>query len=167
MDSDFFVEEFISQCVDEDIASPKDICAKAVKRVDEITEALKGHNALRVELRNLNKVLRHFNHDSVKRKRKKRTPAINPNLATSDMEPSFIEQLAQICSFVDSSDDPVTPRNIMDGVGDIEEHTEVYVAIKWLCENGILKRNEDRSLIKGEKWDERPTEETEPVEETG
>ncbi len=157
--SDNFVEEFLSDCIDNDIVSPKEICDKVVKRSGEITDILKAQNNLRVELKNLNKVLRHFGHDSVKRKRKKKVQTVNPNASVADLDQAFIEQIVKICNFVNETSSSVTPRSIMDAVGNLEADSEVYVAIKWLCENGILYKNDDRSLEKGERWDTRPTKE--------
>lgn len=152
-----FVENFISDCIEGDIVSPNEMCNKALKRVEEISSVLNSHNVLRAELKNLTSVLRHFGHESVKRKRRKKVQIINTNTSLVDLDQEFINQIIDICFFVDNTEGSVTPRKIMDGVGDLEASSEVYVAIKWLCENGILKKNQDRSLEKGDLWNDRPT----------
>jgi hypothetical protein len=152
-----FVEAYIEECIDQDILNPKDICEKVINEKEEISQELKRADKLRLKIKNLEQVLKHFGHESIKRKRSKKAIVINPNLAASDIEPSYMELIVGICDYVESNK-PVTPRNIMNEVGTLEDNTDVYIAIKWLCENGILKRNDDRSLEPGDKWSDRPRE---------
>jgi hypothetical protein len=153
-----YVEFFMESCIDKGIQSPKDICDKALSRMNEIRTELEKENKLRIELRNLSKVLRHFGVQDTKRKRRKRS-VISTASIIADMDPSYIDLIVDICDFIDKSpQDTMTPRKIMNNVGSLEDNSDVYLAIKWLCDNGVLTRAEDRSLLPGEKWAERPTE---------
>jgi hypothetical protein len=158
VDNKDFVEAYIEECIDQNIASPKDICERVVNEKEIIFQELRRQDKLRLKAKNLDQILKHFGHESIKRKRRKKTIVINPNLAVADIEPSYMELIVGICDYVEKINKPVTPRNIMNEVGTLEDNTDVYIAIKWLCENGILKRNDDRSLESGEKWADRPKE---------
>jgi len=165
-DNKDFVEAYIEECIDQNIANPKDICERVINEKEVIFQELRRQDKLRLKAKNLDQVLKHFGHESIKRKRRKKVIVINPNLAASEIEPSYMELIVGICDYVEKINKPVTPRNIMNEVGTLEDNTDVYIAIKWLCENGILKRNDDRSLEPGEKWSDRPRESNEEEAQT-
>ena len=151
-----FIEQFISSCIKEGICSPNAICNAALKRIDEIDEILREQNVFRIEKANLRKVLRNFEHESIKRIKISKLNLINSDTSLNDMDASHKEFLIKICNYIGSVNKPITGREIMDAVGKMEENAYIYMAIKWLCEKNVLIRRDDRCLEKGDGWENRP-----------
>lgn len=165
MSEEEFIELFIEKCIDNDVSSHKGICDEALKRINEIRLIIDKENKLRLELKNLERVLRYLGYQEAKSKRKKKV--INNGGSLFSNDPSYINLIGSICNFIETSDEKVTPRTIMNNVGDLEDNTNVYMAIKWLCDNGILTRTDDRLLVPGEKWEDRPTGESKEFRNSG
>jgi len=161
-----FVEKYISDCIDHGICSPKEMCDHALNRIDEIDEELMVQNTLRKEKNHLQMVLRTFNHESSKKPRKSRVPIINPDVAETDLEPSYINLLSSICDFIKASKRSVMPREIMDRMlrdnkvehGNVDDKQRcIYMSIKWLLDKGMVNRDDtDRSISPGKNWKDRP-----------
>lgn len=146
-----FVEEFISKCIDKGVSSPKDICKLAQDRMDSIDIILRGTDNLRVEKTNLKKVIKTLAPPEPKKRRRKTEPNSEPLV----MGVSNKELLSDICEFI-VKNGPSTPKQILEALNQLENNVEVYIAIKTLCENGILIKNEDKALIGGNNWINRP-----------
>ncbi len=156
--SDDFIEMYINDCVSIGISSPKKICEKALEELDIVDKELSQANELRTKRKNLLSILKSFDHDSIKKFKK-----TNDISNMSDMDndnPLYKESLIKICLFIENNNRCISKREIMDHVGGLEQNQLVYMAIKWLCDRGILVTNEDRTLSKGENWESRPVEET-------
>ena len=161
-----FVENYISDCIDHGICTPKDMCDHALNRIDDIDEELMRHHQLRKEKNDLQLVLRTFGHESFKKPRRGHTPMINPEVAEAELDPSYAHLLSSICDFIDQSARPVMPREIMDKMlhdnaiehGNVEDKQRcIYMSIKRLLDQGIISRNdEDRSISPGNNWNEKP-----------
>jgi len=153
-----FVENFISNCINDGISKPSDICNKALDRRNEIDLELEKIYELREERDNLQKVLKSLNHEEARRRRVK-SPTINNELKDAEKDPSYIELLKEIAGVVENSSKPLTSREIIVKVGyDGLDPSPVYMAVKWLFERSVLQRNkEDRTITKGTDWDNRNT----------
>ncbi len=151
--SENFMEKYINDCVALGISSPKNICDKVLEDIDGVDKELAVSNDLRIKRKNLISILKSFDHDSVK-KFKKSADILNALIDSEN--PSYKEYLINICSFIEKkNEDTISKREIMDHVG-WDQNQIVYMAIKWLCDRGILITNEDRSISKGESWSSRP-----------
>lgn len=149
MQEDNFIEEYINSCVTLGVVSPKKICEKVLEELDIINKELATSNDLRIKRKNLINILKSFEHESVQ-KFKKTNNILNESIDSDN--PSYKEYLINICSFIEKKEKNVSKREIMDHVGGLEQNQIVYMAIKWLCDRGILITNEDRTLSKGENW---------------
>lgn len=154
MSSNDFVEDFISECIDNGISSQKAIAEKAYIEIQEIDKKLRESNLLRIRYRNLKDVLKEFNHESLKRIKENQVAVYNSIDDIKDS--SYYNILIEICEFIDSSKNIVTSREIMDAISNIENNKVIFGCIKTLSDNGIISRNKDRHILKGPKWDERP-----------
>jgi hypothetical protein len=155
MNSDDFVNNFISECIDNNIKSPKAICDLAQKEMAEIDEKLREFNKLRIRYKNLKSVLRQYDHESIARTKNETFQSFNENEDITEY--IHYSVLIDICEFIESSESIITPREIMDAIGDRENSEIVYGCIKTLGDHGIVSRDNDRNIIKGPKWDIRPT----------
>ena len=151
-----FVENFIDNCIDNGTTKPKDICEKALARIDIIDQELQEYRDLRIEKQRLIKVLKAFNHEGAKnRGRRPRAPMINPDVEIND-DPSYKDVLAKICDIVEHNS-PIEMRELTEKTGyDLQDVTPLYTAVKWLFNRGILSRQENRALVKGTQWENRP-----------
>lgn len=157
INSDDFVEQFISECIAKGVTSQKLICEIAQKEMIEIDEKLRESNLLRIRYKNLRDVLKNFNHESLKKIKNNAISSFNE--IGNIKESPYYDSLIKICAFIDFSKDIVTSREIMDKFGNRENSQEIYGLIKTLADHGIISRNENRHIIKGPKWDSRPQEE--------
>jgi len=154
MNSEDFIENFITDCISKGIKSTKAICESAKSEMDKIDEQLRQSNLLRIRYKNLKSVLREFNHESLKRSKNENYHII---YETTDINESpYFNILIEICNFIEKSENVVTAREIMDIIGNRENSQIIYSCIKTLAENGIISRNENRHIIKGPKWSDKP-----------
>lgn len=144
-----FVEDFISMCIDDGISLATEICQEAQKRIDEIDVILNESNQLRIEKNNLFKVIQSLSSKPLRNRRN--------GVSSSNLEPEAISSqlITDICSLI-ADKGPITPAQILDDLNQLENNMEVYLAIKNLCERGILTRNQNHYLSAGDKWEERP-----------
>lgn len=157
MSSDDFVENFISECLEQGITNMADICNKAIEKRDEIDAKLEEIQPLREQRENLQKVLRSLNHNESKRGRRNLPPMINASIGNDDGDITFQPLLIDICNVINNATRPLTSREIVTQVGwDKQDPTPIFMGIKYLFERGILKRNNDRAVGPGENWDYRP-----------
>ncbi len=157
--NDDFVEQYIEECFNAGISKPTDICSKALKDIEAVEVKIEELRGLGVMKNNLVQVLRALNHEEGKnRGRKARAPMINPDITDLDSNPSYLEVLVKICDIIDQASSAPTMAEIIAKSGyDTQDPTPLYQAIKWLFNRGVIVRNEeDRTHMKGPKWDERP-----------
>lgn len=162
MSDDDFVDSFMSECLVNDIRRPADICKAAEAEIEKIELELSRVTDLRAQRDNYLQVLRTFGHDTAKARGRRNTPPmVNPDIATADDDPGFLGLVDDVCSEIEKSDIPLTPRTITANVGfGGRDPSPVYVALKWLLDRGILFRLEDRSFLPGKNWDSRRTKTT-------
>ena len=155
-----FIDSFTTKCLEKGKCKPREICEEAAKEIDRIDDELDRIYALRTQRDNYVSVMRSFGHDFGKsRGRRSKPPMVNPEISNADDDPSFLKLIHSVCEEVEKSDYPLTPRRLISGVGyEGSDPSPVYVSLKWLLDRGILKRNEDRAFLPGEKWDSRQTE---------
>lgn len=152
---DNFVAKYITNCARSGFDSPPQICEKAKEEIENIDKEILKINSLRLLKKNLMDVLKSFGHDSAKRPRKNIVPSVIGS-DEDERDPEFLEYVQKICKVVEEKQRSVSPREIMDSVGGLEQNQVVYMSIKWLCDKGILTRKEDRTLTKGVNWESRP-----------
>lgn len=159
LNNDDFVEEYISICIDNGISNSKLICNEAIKEMEEIDIKIREANSLRIRYKNLKQVLKNFNHPSVRKNRTNDFAAVLNE--TGDIKDSaYYNYMIKICEFIDDDSMSYTSRDIINSISGIENSTEIYICIKDLSDKGIIARDEseDRYIIKGPKWDDRPME---------
>jgi|ERR1700748_888298 len=157
INSEDFVEEYVSNCIDRGISSTKAICEEALREMEEINKKIREENNLRTQYKNLKHVLRHFNHESVRRT-KTNDSSIILNEFSSITDSSYYDIMIKICQLIDMPNKIYTSREIMDSISGLENNTETYICIKDLADKGIIERDINRNLVKGPKWNERPLE---------
>lgn len=152
-----FVEEYISECIDRGISNSKLICKEAIKEMEEIDIKIREANTLRIRYKNLKQVLKNFNHESV-RKNKTNDFTAMLNETGNIKDSAYFDYMIKICDFIDNDSKFYTSRDIINSISGIENSTEIYICIKDLSDKGIIARDEseDRFIIKGPKWAERP-----------
>lgn len=154
---DDFIDVFTTECLANGICKPVEICNVALQEIEKIDTELDRITNLRSQRDNYMGVLRSFGHDAAKaRGRRNKIPMINPEISESDKDPSFIELLNAVCKEIETSDNPLTSRRLISGVGfEGSDPSPVYVSLKWLLDRGILKRDNDRAFLPGENWENR------------
>lgn len=150
MQDDFF-DNYIVDSIKNGYASPREICNRALMELDEIDKKIRETNNLRIRYKNLKQVLKSFDHESTK-KIKNNIELLNDY----NVNTLYNHVIINICSFIEKQEKSVSSREIIDNVGNREQHQEIYMGIKYLCDNGILSRKEDRSFIIGLNWNDRP-----------
>ena len=150
MNSDDFLNEYVIESIKSGYCSPKEICDRALNELNDIDKKIRETNILRIKSKNLKQVLKNFGHDSANKRKN-----VSEFLLESNLNDLYNTTVINICEFVEYKCKPVTSREILDNVGNREQHQQTYMAIKWLCDSGILSRNSDRSFIPGENWDKR------------
>jgi len=160
MKEEDFVSDYISNCVETGICSPASIVEKAQQRVDEIDELLMAQNFLRQEKINLEKVIRTFS----KKTNRAAKPAINTDAEESELTEEYRDLILSVCSIVEPSQG-IMPREIINKMmnhNSIKEYSHderqkvIYLTIKWLIDRDIIGKNSDRSLRKGDCWENKP-----------
>lgn len=151
--SDNFVSDFIEECVNNNIYGAKDICEEAIKQIKSYEEELLKADQLRIKIYNLRKVLKQFNHDSV---RKIRSNRIAETSSSHSNELDNLSKFASaICKYIEENG-PSSPYQIRDAIGSYEDHVKIYSAMKWLGENNIIVRdNSGSKFLQGNSWDSR------------
>lgn len=158
MSNENFVEDFIEECISKGIKSQKDICDTALSKMQEIDLKLRESNKLRMEFKNLKQVLKDLGHESIKK------PRTNEEIQTTGdigkiENSSYFSMMVNICNYIENSiSESITSREIINGVGSMENDKEIYICIKNLYDNGILTRSGDkeRFVIRGQNWENRP-----------
>ena len=152
MKDNFDVENYIDKCIEENYTAPALICERASKRLEEVETELTDLEELRKEKELLIAVLKSYNKYDNKSKKK---VYINTELETEikniPTDKDLISEIIQVVS--DLNKDQILTREIIEGVEYRDKDpSNVYIAIKSLFENGILIRNENRTISRGNNW---------------
>ena len=150
-----FISKYISTCAEKGINSPADIARSAEDRIKDIDKLLMQADIARAERGNLQEVIRSFGFDPPKQVKKRKT-IINDEFSKDDLDPRSYEIARGICEYIAKNNEPSKLSLIMSSIGNVRADYEVYEVIKWLTITGIISRQEDRSLIKGLCWEDRP-----------
>jgi len=152
-----FVQDFISECIDNGFSKPTDIIKIALEKRNKIDEEIEKICKLKEERDNLQKVLKVFNYEDVRKPRRIKTSAINNELNESEKDPSYMELIKDVVDVVESANRGLTSRELIVKVGyDGLDPSPIYMAIKWLFSKLILKRDlETKIITKGSAWEER------------
>lgn len=148
-----FVADFVQGAVEKGHKTIEDICSFAKKKIEENQKKIAEADLARVEIANLHAVLKNFGVNVPKPVRK--ISVIKENATLSDLQPKTKELAINVCNYIENKPS-VRLRELMREVGDIKSDYEVNDVVKWLGMNGIISRTEDRSIVKGPNWDERP-----------
>jgi histidinol phosphatase-like enzyme len=150
-----FVEDYINNCLNDDVSNMAEICKKAILERDEIDKKISEIKKLKERRDNLQKVLKSLNHKEGNL-RKPKPPMVNVEISSLNDDPAYADMIKDICEIIDKYNEPITPSKIIKEIGyENEDPTSVYMSIKWLCEKGILMKNQDRTISKSKNWDKR------------
>jgi hypothetical protein len=148
-----FIDEYISTSISEGIKTVPAITTKALAEIKDIEEILKRDNELRIKKSNLQRLIKSLKRDDL----------LN-SLSNSEIELEANNSITinAIKNIILESNDPVFPKDIVDRLmvsDDLyhiampeDKQRQVYLSIKWLTDNNILERLQNRSLIKGKAW---------------
>lgn len=149
-DSNFMVN-FIQHCITQGQNTPERMCKIASERIKAIDQELKRAADLRNERTKLQKVITELS--------KGEETSSDNQVDTSIPEEKLGEYqrslCVKICNFVEQKGS-TTPSEIMESVGSYEEQKQVYLSIKWLSIRDIISRNDDKKLVKGSSWAQKP-----------
>jgi hypothetical protein len=148
-----FVSSYVSECIKKGSCKPEEICKNALDEIRICQNKIAEIDNLRIRKDNLTQVLRYFNHDSI---RSLKGNKVDTSERPDESSVQFQEFSIKICSYVENSVGPVSVSSIVESVGGYEFHALIYGAIKKLCSDEVLDRNDDRKIIQGVKWQQRP-----------
>ena len=136
------IDQFIESCMDKGVTSFSEMRLIAQNRILDIDKQLEVAVELRKEKQSLVSMIK----DLVPNKKETKT----------QNKPSEINHEDEITkSIIDviSKTDKCSPRTLIEVLGfSTQDPAPIYIRLKTLQENGILDRNENRELIKGNKW---------------
>jgi hypothetical protein len=156
--SNSFVSDFISKCVGNGKSTPAQICAVAESDLNKIEEKIKKIESLRTLQSNLRKVLRQIGGNKYKRRRKSSIMMNDFSIPADDLGSDMRAMCKGVCDFIAKQNRGMIAREVMDAVADKSRSREVYHAIQWLQEHGILKHDEKdfvKFIYKGDAWGDR------------
>lgn len=150
--SNDFVKNYIDSCVKQGIVSPDAMAKLASSQVEDLEKKIQELESLRAEQSNLKLVIKRLGKELPKKKIELKN-IINHQI---DLDEYTKDLCHQICNlFLDEN--PITPRQIMDSTVGVVSNSQAYLAIKYLQDNGILKRTPNNlGLIRGQNWSNRP-----------
>jgi uncharacterized protein YecE (DUF72 family) len=147
-----FLADFILDCVNNNKKTVLDICEMANTKIRDIETEINKIEQLRVEQNKYKNIIKQL---SPNRTKNKEVSALLNIDSSAPITPYIKELCFRICNFVNEKTQ-TDPRSIMDGVANIEENFAVYSAIKWLNDQGIIKRiGPDRLITAGDNWNNR------------
>lgn len=160
--SNQFVADYIQSCLSKGVNSPTDMRNMAIEELKKVTEELAKKDALKTRQSNLNAVVRNLGGGSHNQE-----PEPRPNFSVPEdqITSEFRTLLIEVCKAVQRSDtsavrsgDLVDELSIKLGILP-QNRSSINLAIKWLGVRRIIDRNDDRMLILGSKWRNRPNNE--------
>jgi len=148
-DSNQFLADFILECVNSGKNTISNICEAANTKIRDIESEINKIEQLRVEQNKYKNIVKQL---SPNRSKNKEATALLDVDSSAPITPYIKELCFRICNFVEEKKQ-TDPRSIMDGVANIEENFAVYTSIKWLNDQGIIKRTgPDRLIMAGDNW---------------
>jgi len=155
-----FMADFIAKCVADGQNTPAKMCECAEAEASLLEKRIRGIEALRTEQSYLRTIIRKLGGSKQIRRSKIPTVRVDASVSEADLDPYTRKLCVDICSYLENFGDKKTARDVMDSVASINEHSSVYLAIKWLADKGILKRDESSYdhpvIIRGDNWEKRP-----------
>lgn len=148
--TEFVSDYLIDLKLEKNIYKPDDVIEYVKNELNDIEQKLKEADDLRLRKIDLLYVLNHYQGS---KQRKSAVPLLN----LADDSEKQRQLRIDICKIIEEKGS-LTNREIINKVGSYQQDAEVFLAIKWLGEHNIIKRENDGSEIKnvqGEKWDER------------
>jgi hypothetical protein len=139
-----FIVKFIAE------TSKKGILAldAAKKEIEEIDEKLCEAERLKVRRMKLTSVLDHFGDTTYRRRRSIEIPA------SDDSEiPSEVLEFAEKIKSIPVDKFPLTVRDLILEIGSYDEDALIMRAVKWLGEQEIVERNDEKKIKPGRNWD--------------
>lgn len=156
--SEEVISKFIVECAAQGITQPDGIRQAALTNIKKIDEILAEADKLRRDRSNMVSVIRSFGFEMPKAT--KRVVSVLSEETTEDqLDPTSLSHAIQICDYLEEHEDSqsITPRELMVELGvTTDKDYEIYSVIKWLCAIGVCNRKAG-ALIKGPKWEDRPT----------
>jgi len=146
-----FISNFIVDCTVKGISNANGICNEAIKEIEECNEFLKKVDSIRSRKENLMDVLRNFNHSSIKKLRAGKEDV--QELLNEDSD-EFLDIMKQVCEKIETCP-PMKASGFVELLGGMEQHAQIYGAIKKLGAKGIIKRDAEAFLLKGDNWESR------------
>lgn len=122
------------------------ICEHIDNRLEEIDKQLHAADALRIEKVELISIKRDLGMDSSKRSR---TQA--PTIDLDDNSKEMIDIRQRICEALKEYG-PLTNREVIQKIGSYAEESKYFRAIKFLGEQNVIQRNEQRKLVPGKNF---------------
>lgn len=152
--SDEFVFDYVAECTKDGAANAKSICEMALVEIRDLEEEISKGDIARARRFNLIKVLKHFSHESVHKVRNSKiSPVANLETAEVSVSSATEELMGKICEYVNAHNE-CTAEEILRTVGDYKHNEATFSSIKILCQKGILSQQPNRTLIKGESWED-------------
>lgn len=153
MPSANFVAEYIQECIQQGVQNPPEMRSRAEKEINEIEEELRKISALRERQKNLRAVIKNLGGFNRARPEK----VMDFTTPEKDLSPEFRSLCVKICEEVEKSVPQGVPASrVIHEITTVKEHKSGYSAVKWLGTRGIIKRDENRLIIPGPQWEDRP-----------
>ena len=148
--------KFIADCAARSITSPQGIVAEAGKRVKEIDAEIQRVDILRKERTMMIGLIKMFGFDAPKSSRKS-APVISDDATQDQLDEQTLANAIKLCELIGRKGS-MKPASIFQEWNILPSDAfEIYNVIKWLCQRGILVRNDDRSVGRGPSWESRPS----------
>lgn len=148
--------KFIAECAAKSISSPEAIAEKAKQRIAEIDIEIHRVDLLRQERAELMNITKMFSSEPP-RSSKRSVPVISEEMTAEQLDQQSLGICIKVCKQIEEQK-KCTPRNIFDKYDVVPSGTSEYYAVfKWLLARGIIARTDDRSFIKGENFEKRPS----------
>ena len=147
-----YIADFFKKCVSEGRNTPEEICGYANQLIQNIDESLQKMNDLRQEKTYLQGIIKQLGFNKTKHEDKCQ---LDSTLSKDKLGKYWLDLCVRICDFIEQNPG-VRPSKIMTNIGSYDEQKSIYSVIKWLGYNSIIDRDENRGLIKGSSWDDRP-----------
>lgn len=155
MSSAKFVSDYIQKCLSEGINSFPKIRNKAQEEIKTLDAQISKIEELKTHQLNLRAVIKNLGGSKIK---EREDPVMDFTIPEEKLDNKFKDLCIKICHEIENSHPRgVAPSKIIHEIASLEEHKNGYSAIKWLGSRKIIDRDpEDRSVIIGPNWEDRP-----------
>lgn len=149
--SNDYVTNFINDCLKQGISSPEEMVKFASSKIDSLEKDIRNLEVLRAEQSNLKLVIKRLGKETPKKKPELKN-VLNSKIELDQYTKELCTKIYDLLAWKEQ----VSPREIMDSTVGLASNSQAYLAIKYLQENGILKRTASGlALMKGQGWDKR------------